>query len=120
MVLEGDAADTYLASDAYVRCDEGATVDVGWLTGNESRLDLVIRILAGTQSRPAVGGCFGMHEWAMVYGLDQHQVRHRELLLRVSTDVVAATVGSVGLRCTYIDAYRFFTPDATPPREAPA
>ena len=35
----------------------------------------------------------------------------------MTPDVVAGTVESVGLRCTHIDAFRFFTPDAVPLNE---
>jgi hypothetical protein len=59
-------------------------------------------------------GCFGLHEWAMVYGLTQGEVRHEDLPLRVSPGTIAATVDEIGLRCTHIDAYRFFTPPAVP------
>jgi hypothetical protein len=114
VILEGPAADSYLSTPGYTRAGEGVTGDVTWLSSKLPRLEMAIRILSGTASRPPVTGCFGLHEWAMVYGLAQDQVRHEYLPLRVSPAAVTATVESVGLRCTHIDAFRFFTPEAVP------
>ncbi|HEX2857956.1 MAG TPA: 3-methyladenine DNA glycosylase [Propionibacteriaceae bacterium] len=74
----------------------------------------VERLLGAVRGRPASFGCFGMHEWAMVYGLDADQTRHAGLPLRPQPDEVRRTVEQVGLRCTHFDAFRFFTPDAAP------
>jgi hypothetical protein len=114
VVLEGPDASAYLASPGYVQVPGGVTADPSRLAGKIPRLDLAIRILSGTASRPAMTGCFGLHEWAMVYGLAPGEVRHEDLPLRVSPDEIAATVDEVGLRCTHIDAFRFFTPAAVP------
>jgi hypothetical protein len=114
VVLEGDAALPYLSLTGYHRVDDGVTADLGWLSGKTTRLDTAIRILSGTSSRTPVTGCFGLHEWAMVYGQTQREVRHTYLPLRVRPEVVSATVDAVGLRCTHIDAFRFFTPAAVP------
>lgn len=54
-------------------------------------------------------GCFGLHEWAMVYRTTD--VRHTRVPLRIATDDV---VESIPLRCTHYDAFRFFTPAAAP------
>ncbi len=112
--LEGPEASAYLASPGYIQVSGGVTADPSRLAGKLPRLDLAIRILTGTASRPAMTGCFGLHEWAMVYGLAPGEVRHEDLPLRVSPDEIAATVDEVGLRCTHIDAFRFFTPAAVP------
>ena len=112
--LEGPDASAYLASPGYIQVPGGVTADPSRLAGKIPRLDLAIRILSGTASRPAMTGCFGLHEWAMVYGLAPGEVRHEDLPLRVSPDEIAATVDEVGLRCTHIDAFRFFTPAAVP------
>lgn len=104
------------AAPTYERVEHGSavTVDITRLAKHRARLDLAIRILAGTTSRPAQLGCFGLHEWAMVYRLEPGQVRHEQLDLRISPEEIAATVEKVGLRCTHIDAYRFFTEPAVP------
>jgi hypothetical protein len=77
-----------------------------------------IEILRATADRPASFGCFGMHEWAMVYRLEQSQVRHSSVPLRLSPRTIAEVVDDVGLRCSHFDAYRFFTPQAAV-RQAP-
>ncbi|MDP4803578.1 MAG: 3-methyladenine DNA glycosylase [Candidatus Nanopelagicales bacterium] len=112
VTLTGDVSS--FTAPTYVTTDDGATVDVGLLHKNRGRLDVAIRILEGTQSRTAQLGCFGLHEWAMVYRLQPDQVRHEQLDLRVTPEAIAATVDKVGLRCTHIDAYRFFTEPAMP------
>jgi hypothetical protein len=114
VVLEGPEARSYLAHPSYIEASDGVTADPSRLASKRPRLNLAIRILSGTKSRPAVTGCFGLHEWAMVYGLTQGEVRHEDLPLRVSPGTIAATVDEIGLRCTHIDAYRFFTPPAVP------
>ena len=114
IVLEGEEAKPYLQRAGYRAVDGGATADIGWLTSRRDRLDLAIRILEGTASRPPMTGCFGLHEWAMTYRLTQEQVRHAYLPLRLTPQRIAEVVDEIGLRCTHIDAFRFFTPEAVP------
>jgi len=68
-------------------------------------------ILRGSLDRPASYGCFGMHEWAMVYrdGSTRHAVP-----LRLGARGTDEVVESHDLRCTHFDAFRFFTPEAVP------
>lgn len=72
---------------------------------------LVERMLRRTASRPAQFGCFGLHEWAMVYRADEH--RH-PAPLRLGQDGTDAVVETHELGCTHFDAFRFFTPTAVP------
>ncbi|WP_091234335.1 3-methyladenine DNA glycosylase [Microbacterium sp. 3J1] len=72
---------------------------------------LVERMLRRTASRPGQFGCFGLHEWAMVYRADERRHAAPLRLGRAGTDEV---VESHDLRCTHFDAFRFFTPDAVP------
>ena len=97
---------------AYTQVDDSWIVDAS--TVDHTRLNLALRILEGTRSRLAQHSCFGMHEWAMVYRLDPKKVRHEHQPLRLSIDEISDTVDEVGLRCTHIDAYRFFTDQAVP------
>ncbi|SDS08353.1 hypothetical protein [Corynebacterium timonense] len=69
--------------------------------------DLVARIGASQ----AHFDCFGLHEWAMVYRTGEP--RH-DLPLRLGAAGTDAVVESHQLRCSHIDAYRFFTPAARP------
>jgi len=77
---------------------------------------LVERMLRRTASRPGQFGCFGLHEWAMVYRADAH--RH-PVPLRLGQSATDAVVESHELRCTHFDAFRFFTPEAVPRNRAP-
>lgn len=104
----------FLSSGNYRRTNDGATVDASLLTKHLPRLRLVDQVLKNTSEHDAPTGCFGMHEWAMVYGLESQEVRHTSVPLRLAPEQIKATVDAVGLRCTHIDAYRFFTAEATP------
>jgi hypothetical protein len=64
--------------------------------------------------RPPRFGCFGLHEWAMVYRLSPEELRHSGCSLRLSPEALARFVEGQNLCCTHYDAYRFFTPEAMP------
>ncbi len=66
------------------------------------------------RERPATFGCFGVHEWAMVHGLDPAEIRHASWPLRLAPGQVADVVEDLGARCTHFDAFRFFTETARP------
>jgi hypothetical protein len=71
------------------------------------------RYLEVTAERPPRFGCFGVHEWAMVYR--EPNVRHGTVPLRVAADTVASVVEEASpLPCTHYDAFRFFSPAAAP------
>ena len=95
----GRAADSIAVDAAAYRADRGLL-----MTGVE-------RILRAASGRPASFGCFGLHEWAMVYRQSEH--RH-ETPLRLGQTGTDAVVDAHELRCTHFDAYRFFTPEAVP------
>jgi hypothetical protein len=67
------------------------------------------RLLAATASRQAFSGCFGLHEWAMVYR--DRETRH-PVPLRLGAEGTDAVVEAHQIRCTHFDAFRFFTPEA--------
>ncbi len=71
-------------------------------------------LLAATAGRPASFGCFGLHEWAMVYRQEQDEVRHATWPLRLGAEGTSAVVDALPVRCSHIDAFRFFTPAARP------
>ncbi|MBM7503811.1 3-methyladenine DNA glycosylase [Agromyces aurantiacus] len=88
------------------------TVDVEAMRREKgAMLDLVERMLRLTAARPGQFGCFGLHEWAMVYRQREH--RH-PVPLRLGQEATDDVVEAHELRCTHIDAFRFFTPDAVP------
>lgn len=93
------------------------TVDARHFARRRDGLAWIEGLLRRTAERPARLGCFGLHEWAMVYGLEQGEVRHESWPLRLSPQQVRAVVDEHGVRCTHYDAFRFFTPEAVPLNE---
>jgi len=77
------------------------------------RLDFSLRLCRAVATRAAFHGCFGLHEWAMVYG-QAEQRRHDAWPLRLGAEGTDAVVRSMPVRCTHYDAFRFFTPGARP------
>ena len=91
-------------SDGYVSLDLSA-----YMAERGETVSFVRRLLSATASRPAFTGCFGLHEWAMVY----RQAEHRHPLpLRLGQAGTDAVVESSQIRCSHFDAFRFFTPEA--------
>lgn len=78
------------------------------------RMEMALRLSKKIQERPPAFGCFGMHEWAMVYRGDaEGEVRHAERLpLRLSQEATDAFVRSRPIQCSHFDAFRFFSPRA--------
>ncbi|MTK01972.1 3-methyladenine DNA glycosylase [Micromonospora sp. CP22] len=90
--------------------DKAVRLDVAaFLSDRGDSVRYIHRLLTAIASRPAFTGCFGLHEWAMVYRQREH--RH-PLPLRLGQQGTDAVVSSHQIRCTHFDAYRFFTPDA--------
>ena len=98
---------------AFIRTGDTFTIDPDYINKHRRRIEFVIELLTGIGSRSASFNCFGLHEWAMVYQSPVNEIRHPDPL-RLSPQQIADTVEQVGLRCTHIDAFRFFTPDAAP------
>lgn len=93
----------------------GVTVDVfRFREERASMIDFARRLLSATAARPAQLGCFGLHEWAMVYRSVQHGQRHDDVPLRLGAGGTDEVVESMNIRCTHVDAYRFYTPSAKP------
>lgn len=93
--------DLYVDADALLS-ERGTTA--GYIEG----------LLTATADRPARFGCFGLHEWAMVYKQQPTQVRHQNVPLRLPNEAIDAVVDSHQISCTHFDAFRFFTPEAAP------
>jgi hypothetical protein len=72
----------------------------------------MLGLLKKSAGKKPLFGCFGMHEWAMVYRAGD--VRHNQTPLRLSDEEIAEFVESRPLVCTHFDAYRFFTKPAKP------
>ncbi|MFC5432705.1 3-methyladenine DNA glycosylase [Microbacterium suwonense] len=92
--------------------DDAVAPDTALFRSEKPQLaGLVERMLRRTAARPGQFGCFGLHEWAMVYRDTEH--RH-PAPLRLGQDGTDAVVEAHELRCTHFDAFRFFTDDAAP------
>jgi hypothetical protein len=91
----------------------GATVDVDAVRARRAAaLAWTRELLANTAQRPAYFGCFGTHEWAMVYRQTPDEVRHNRWPLRLPPERIAALVEQQRVRCSHFDAFRFFTAPA--------
>ncbi len=103
------------ASWRWYRADgDGVRLDVpAFLADRGDTVRYVRALLSATASRPAHVGCLGLHEWAMVYRQDDTRRRHA-LPLRLGREGTDAVVEAHTLRCSHVDAVRFFTPDAVP------
>jgi len=94
--------------------EEAVGVTVEHVRSQRLLLETLRRLLTATASRPAQLGCFGMHEWAMVYRLRPEQVRHAAWPLRLGSAGTDEVVESHRVACSHFDAYRFFTDEARP------
>lgn len=77
-------------------------------------VDYVDDLLRRTLERNPQFGCFGLHEWAMVYRLGPEAMRHASLPLRIGHEATDRVVESHRIACSHFDAYRFFTAEAAP------
>jgi hypothetical protein len=91
---------------------DGVAVDPVVVDDRATLINNTTRVLSAVAARRAQFGCFGMHEWAMVYRSGPTDIRHTSWPLRLSSTDLADVVDSTPLRCTHYDAFRFFTPPA--------
>ncbi|MDG4808282.1 3-methyladenine DNA glycosylase [Micromonospora sp. WMMD1120] len=109
-----DAATAEFGRD-YRATAAGVTLDTAGVRARRGESIAWIRsLLLATGGRAPHFGCFGMHEWAMVYRQTQEELRHNAWPLRLSAERTAAVVEDRGVRCSHFDAFRFFTPPARP------
>lgn len=102
----------------YVQVGDGVRLDTERVLRTRARtVTQAYALVRATSERKPAFGCFGMHEWAMVDGLSSEETRHPQLGLRLDSAHISRTLREVGVRCTHIDAYRFFTPSAKPLNE---
>lgn len=94
------------------------TVDLAsWRTARGDGALFIRDLLARTLEREGTFGCFGLHEWAMVYKQSPDEVRHDQVPLRLTHAQTDTVVESHRVRCSHFDAFRFFTPEARPLNE---
>jgi hypothetical protein len=95
-----------------VELENGETVDTqAILARRGDSVGWIHKLLTATAGRAPHFGCFGMHEWAMVY--QQDETRHSQPL-RLGARGTAAVLEELNVRCSHFDAFRFFTPQARP------
>ena len=111
--LVGGAGD-YGTLRGYVASGDDARVDPAYVASQRPLVEALHRLLRATASRPAHTGCFGLHEWAMVYRLADDETRHADWPLRLGGDGTDAVVESHRIACSHFDAFRFFTEPAAP------
>ncbi len=115
VALTGDAARTFLDDPSYHETPYGVTLDPAAFPARRRDFVAWLRtLLAATRDRTPAFGCFGLHEWAMVYRQTPDEVRHNQYPLRFPPDELARIVESQPVRCSHFDAFRFFTPPARP------
>jgi hypothetical protein len=113
VALEG--ADERAGWKFYRYADGGAALDVDdFLATRAATVRYIRKLLSASAGRPAQLGCFGLHEWAMVYRQTPDQRRHTDWPLRLGPTGTDEVVESHPIRCSHFDAYRFFTGPAKP------
>ncbi len=90
------------------------TVSREYVAAQRPLLESLHALLTATAGRPANFGCFGLHEWAMVYRLSEDETRHADWPLRLGPGGTDAVVESHRIACSHFDAFRFFTEPARP------
>jgi hypothetical protein len=87
----------------------GLSVSEEQLVSQGVLVESIRRLLVATAARAPVLGCFGLHEWAMVYRTEQ--TRH-DRSLRLGAAGTDEVVESHRVACSHFDAFRFFTEPA--------
>jgi len=96
----------------YVVVDATASLDPVEIERRADSIRWIRRLLASTLDRQPQFGCFGLHEWAMVYRTPD--VRHASWPLRLGAEGTDQVVESHKIGCSHFDAFRFFTDSARP------
>lgn len=115
VLLEGESAREFLRWSEYQETSDGVRISIADFP--EKRLRFVgwlQEYLSATGSRTPFFGCYGWHEWAMVYRQTADEIRHNAHPLRFDRDEIARIVESGPGCCTHFDAFRFFTQPARP------
>lgn len=113
VLLEGDSKSDFPNLNELTISGTGAYLNPEQFPDKrKSSLRWILTMLEKSRDKKPSFGCFGMHEWAMVYKRDK--VRHQQLSLRMSKEELAEFVESRPLVCTHFDAFRFFSDPAKP------
>jgi hypothetical protein len=115
VTLAGDSAREFLRWPEYRETSDGISINPSAIP-EKRRVSIrwMRDLLSAMTARPPAFGCFGLHEWAMVYRQTPDEIRHNAHPLRFPPDELARIVESQPVRCTHFDAFRFFTAPARP------
>jgi hypothetical protein len=94
----------------YTYVDGAAFLDPAEADRRRDSIQWIRRLLAATADRQRQFGCFGLHEWAMVYRTSD--VRHQKWPLRLGAEGTDIVVETHKIACSHFDAFRFFTAPA--------
>lgn len=115
VALAGDGAREFLRWPEYRETGHGVQLDLAALPASRREFVGWLRdLLVAMGERPAFFGCFGLHEWAMVYRQSPEAIRHSAWPLRFPPEEIARIVEASAVCCSHFDAFRFFTPAARP------
>ncbi|GAA1574534.1 hypothetical protein GCM10009789_30010 [Kribbella sancticallisti] len=101
----------YEGKRGYLYSDGAAQLDPAEISRRSDSITWIRQLLAATTTRQPQFGCFGLHEWAMVYQTDD--IRH-DWPLRLGSTGTDQVVESHKIACSHFDAFRFFTTPARP------
>lgn len=102
-------ATQYEGKRGYLYSDDAAHLDPAEISRRADSITWISKLLKATASRQPQFGCFGLHEWAMVYKTSD--IRH-DWPLRLGSTGTDEVVDSHKIACSHYDAYRFFTTPA--------
>ncbi|WBQ07578.1 3-methyladenine DNA glycosylase [Kribbella sp. CA-293567] len=109
LMLRG--ATQYEGKRGYLYADGVARLDPAEITRRADSITWIARLLKATSTRQPQFGCFGLHEWAMVYKTPD--LRH-DWPLRLGSTGTDQVVETHKIACSHFDAFRFFTEPARP------
>lgn len=113
VLLEGTSDVSFPELSELTVSDEGAYLNpINFADKRKRSVKWMLELLEKSREKKPSFGCFGMHEWAMVY--KKENIRHSQIPLRMSKQELADFVESRPLVCTHFDAYRFFSKPAKP------
>jgi hypothetical protein len=104
-------ATQYEGKKGYRYSEGAAELDPAEVARRADSISWIRQLLAATAGRQPQFGCFGLHEWAMVYRTED--IRH-SWPLRLGADGTDQVVESHKIACSHFDAFRFFTTPARP------
>ncbi|MDX6262156.1 MAG: hypothetical protein QOH84_3844, partial [Kribbellaceae bacterium] len=102
----------YEGKRGYLYSDDAASLDRAEIARRSDSITWIGKLLSATASRQPQFGCFGLHEWAMVYRSEE--IRHDSWPLRLGPEATDQVVTSSKIACSHFDAFRFFTDPARP------